>query len=479
MIFNELNLPSNVRSRHINNWTWTYDTMKKHLLFIALFFLYRNISSGQGTDFEKCKNPFPHHTDGVAARLGSMAVDDATVKSYYDPFKIRYFRNDGRGGCYVLNDEEGDQKENLTTSEANGYGMIIEALMAGHDPQAHARFDSLYRFAIRHHAKKTNLLMRWRVPFQSESADERESDTAIDGDLDMAYALFLAAEQWGKTEAFDYRDLAQRTLNEILRLEVDVQGVKLLRGDAANNGKNDWSYNAIRLSDYMPDHFRAFARLTGNKFWLQLIARYEKLFTNIQQHESRPYGLFPDYVIVNNDQYKLALDVKVHKLKKEGMTDGGERNLHGNNYGTNSCRVPWRIATDYLLNADSDKWPAITLQALSTGVRRYTISNSCLLPDMLVLNDDPDSKGHRDNLYRDTLKHSADLNIIGPIYLASLTDPGQKEWKSMLLKQLLNDRPMPCSNNNGSTDRNYYENTLRILFLLSLNNSYWSPTIKN
>jgi endo-1,4-beta-D-glucanase Y len=49
----------------------------------------------------------------------------------------------------------------ITVSEAMGYGMLITAFMAGHDPEAKKYFDGLYRFYKKHPSKNNPRLMAW------------------------------------------------------------------------------------------------------------------------------------------------------------------------------------------------------------------------------------------------------------------------------------------------------------------------------
>src|SRR5262245_61265494 len=99
----------------------------------------------------------------------------------------------------------------ITTSEAHGYGMILFALMAGYDADAKKYFDGMFNMYDKHRSTGNSNLMSWIID-QSESTSA-DSDSATDGDMDIAYALLLAHYQWGSSGAINYIDHAKRIIN--------------------------------------------------------------------------------------------------------------------------------------------------------------------------------------------------------------------------------------------------------------------------
>ncbi|MDU5950620.1 MAG: hypothetical protein E6Z15_26610, partial [Paenibacillus macerans] len=74
------------------------------------------------------------------------------VAEYYDYWKAKYLKHDLKslpGGYYVKGDITGDPDgfTALGSSEGQGYGMIITALMAGYDPEARTIYDGLFKTA--------------------------------------------------------------------------------------------------------------------------------------------------------------------------------------------------------------------------------------------------------------------------------------------------------------------------------------------
>src|SRR5690606_32808307 len=126
-------------------------------------------------------------------------LDRATAE-FYEHWKRSYLK----AGCgpnffYVAATVDPD---NLTVSEAMGYGMLISVMMAGHDPDARKHFDGLLSFVRAHQSALTDGLVAW---YQNRACQDSEGDnSATDGDLDIAYALLLADKQWGSCTGVDY-----------------------------------------------------------------------------------------------------------------------------------------------------------------------------------------------------------------------------------------------------------------------------------
>ena len=103
----------------------------------------------------------------------------------------------------------------MTVSEAHGYGMLITAHMAGHDPKAKAYFDGLYRYFRAHPSKINPELMAWKQGDTGQAVvNVGGVDSATDGDMDIAYALLLADRQWGSDGEINYLAEANRCDHE-------------------------------------------------------------------------------------------------------------------------------------------------------------------------------------------------------------------------------------------------------------------------
>lgn len=264
----------------------------------------------------------------------------AAVKSYYTYWKNTYVKtlSGTRGGYYVAMQGVGpDGDKSITTSEAHGYGMIIFALMADHDPEAKKYFDGFFNVFDNHRSSMSSANMAWIIT----NPDTGRYSSATDGDMDIAYALLLAHAKWGSNDAINYLAEAKRTIQDgIKRSDFNISGRPSL-GDWDRDPHN------TRSSDWMPGHFRAYYAATQDDFWLSATAKVYELVQIIQTNYSPATGLMPDFVIGANPTPapKNYLD--------EGTVD----------FSWNACRNPLRIAIDYGLNGAPEAKSALSKMA--------------------------------------------------------------------------------------------------------------------
>ena len=102
----------------------------------------------------------PHgYAVGSILPTATPAELDRATRSFYDYWKAKYVRPGCGEGELVV--EARTKPTNLTVSEAHGYGMIITAYMAGHDPDAKHQFDAMLRYHRRHQSALTPGIMAW------------------------------------------------------------------------------------------------------------------------------------------------------------------------------------------------------------------------------------------------------------------------------------------------------------------------------
>jgi hypothetical protein len=145
-----------------------------------------------------------------------------------------------------------DGVPNSSVSEGIAYGMIIAAMI---DDQA--LFDAFWGYARRF--LNQNGLMNWYIaPDGSRALGE---GAATDADEDMAWALIMAARQWGRSSSFEqpYLEHAQGLIQSIYRFEVDHErNHMLLPGD-------EWPpKNVFNPSYFAPNQYRLFGEVSGN-----------------------------------------------------------------------------------------------------------------------------------------------------------------------------------------------------------------------
>ena len=225
------------------------------------FFLFSTIVLGLISQlFAQAKMPYPQQNNFTGAIKPTNVTQEemnVSVAAYYDWWKSFYVKEsngvtDG-GGYYVkyrLN-YGGDVK--ITVSEAHGYGMVIFALMAGHDDEAKAYYDGMYNMYDKHRSTINDNLMSWVISESEEVA--KDDDCATDGDMDIAYSLLLADKQWGSDGAINYLEEAKRMITDGIKKSLVDDKNRLRLGDWGTSGK--YLY-ATRPSDWMPGHIESY-----------------------------------------------------------------------------------------------------------------------------------------------------------------------------------------------------------------------------
>ena len=437
-------------------------------------------SAVQNATINECNHPFPvaiHNGYYGAQESDTLTINSKTVKAFYDVWKKKYLKNDSQGRLYVKNDEK--HEHGITTSEAIGYGMMIEALIAGYDPEAHMNFDKLYAYALFNHTTKTKdmplfstNLMGWK---QFKNTGKNANDSAVDGDLDIAYALLLAHEQWDKEGHYYYLDAAKMTLKAIKEQAIDTLNLKVQRGNSDHYFASSYGHNIIRMSDFMPSHLRSFYYYTKEPLWKNLLEANYNRYELVQAKFSPTYGLFPDYIYEpNSDHFSLVSStVPKDTIEAEGLNDGGGfRNFSGENYGYNSCRIPWRIALDYLLNNNAEARKII--DKMNIGIENYADNNACLLTNVIPLKDDLSPALHTKTITALADTDSADLNIVAPFGVAAMIT-SNSAWRHRLYQLIIDKKETRCDNNKKPKKRIYYENTIRLISLIIISYNYWAP----
>ena len=323
----------------------------------------------------------------------------------------------------------------LGVSEGQGFGMVITAFMAGHDPDAKAIFDGLYGYFRAHPSEINRDLMAWRQ--LTGCVSSADSNSASDGDIDVAYALLLADRQWGSAGTIDYRAAALRVIAAIGQDEINPGTMAVKLGDWAIPG--DVMYDDTRTSDFITDHFRSFFAATGDTSWLGVVDRSYALVNTMQSSYSPATGLLPDFI-----RHVSSSPSPAGPNFLESPYDGA--------YSYNACRDPFRLGLDYLLNGDARALH--TVQRLNGFIRAKTW-------------DDPTQirAGYRLNgTAIDTFDIS--LAFTAPFMVGAMVDTGSQAWLNDLWTTV--DTTSMMSND-------YYGNTLKMLAIIVVSGNWWDP----
>ena len=75
---------------------------------------------------------------------------DQAIAAFYNGWKERYVIPDAAKASFASRPMPDRTGKATTVFEGQGYGMVIVALMAGHDPEAQTVFDQLFHYARKH-----------------------------------------------------------------------------------------------------------------------------------------------------------------------------------------------------------------------------------------------------------------------------------------------------------------------------------------
>lgn len=389
---------------------------------------------------QKVQKPFPQHIKYFPGTIKPNRVTqlqlDNSVTGFYDQWKKRFIKNvPDKSESYVWFEGVGKKQ---CVSEGQGYGMIIVALMAGYDPSAKAIYDNLFRYVKSHPSGKSKHLMAWAQYINGKDAD---NTSASDGDIDIAYSLLLADKQWGSKGAINYLDEGKAIIGAIMEHEINHKTWSVLLSDGVESESKD--YFDTRSSDFMPAHFKAFEKATGDKRWYNVVDAGYKLFSYLQDEYSPDAGLIPDFI------------VHVHKKAKPAPPNFLESPYDGY-YNYNACRDPWRIATDYLLTGD--KRSKIIVDKINNWIRETTGNNTYNISAGYTLAGN-DIKG----------RYFEALSFVAPFAVSAMVDEKNQQWLNKVWDYLTAFK---------MKDYDYYDNSIKLFDLIILSGNYWQVTDK-
>ncbi|MEO8415957.1 MAG: glycosyl hydrolase family 8 [Ginsengibacter sp.] len=405
----------------------------KSIISIIIFILINKVSTAQ-----QVLKPFPQHipySTGVIkpSNVSPQQMDDSVGK-FYKKWKGRYVHDDAGPGQYYIW-VEGTVDKNECVSEGQGYGMIVVALMAGYDTDAQKIYNGLYQYYKAHPAKRSPYLMAWA---QTKTFKDVDGSSASDGDMDIAYSLLLANAQWGNNGSINYLAAAQLMIKAIKQQEINHETFSVLLSDAVEPDSED--YYDTRSSDFMPAHFKAFRKANHDNFWNKVVNKNYELFNFMQKEYSPDAGVVPDFIEHVNKKPNAA---RPHYL--ESKYDGA--------YNYNACRVPWRIATDFIMNGD--KRSKEFVEKINTWIRETTQNN----PDNI-------SAGY--TLEGDDIKNRnyEAMSFIASFMVAAMVDANNQAWLNKLWTYVLN----------FNIDQfEYYGNTIKMISMIIVSGNYWAP----
>ncbi|WP_285631542.1 glycosyl hydrolase family 8 [Lentzea sp. NBRC 102530] len=386
--------------------------------------------TGLGYPFGSRKTPY---AAGTLRPSGSTSTLDARIVDYYQRWKAAFVKqNCGNGWYQVISPDA----KFPYVAEAQGYGMVITATMAGADPDAKKIFDGLLKYKLAHPSVHNADLLASEQDTACRSVNG--SDSATDGDMDTAYGLLLADRQWGSAGTYNYRQIAVKNINAIKKSLVNPNTNLLLMGDWS--GPDDSrKYYGSRSSDWMSDHFRAFRTATGDGAWDTIRAKHQDLIAQLQSKYAPNTGLLPDFVQDTNTTPKPA----VGELLEEAEYDG--------KYWYNACRDPWRIGADAALTGDAKSVAAA--RKMNSWIKGKT-------------GGDPNKIATGYQLGGTQIQSGGDSAFVAPFAVAATTDPGSQAWLDALWTKMVNT-PI-------ATDT-YFGASIQLQVMITVSGNHWIP----
>lgn len=406
------------------------------MFFTMLLPLGSGVASAQTTN-----RPFPQHT----AYAGGVIIPnhvtrdrlDEQTRAFYREWKTKYVKQGCGAGRYYVATSDDHGKNTATVSEAHGYGMMIMAIMASEDAEAKTVFDGMYRYFIDHPAAEHPYLMSWKQDDKCRNVEGNNS--ATDGDMDIAYALLLADRQWGSGGAINYRSEAVRVVQAIMLKDVHPADLHILLGSWVLGGDRKFHFGA-RTSDFMTHHLKVFQAATGDARWASVTDKTYSIIAALQNNHSPQTGLLPDFVMDTNSNPKPVRGKYLEKSQDE-------------DYYFNACRVPWRIATDYLMTGDT---------------RAKTAANKINAWIRMRASESPARIRAGYKLNGDNAKNSdfTSMAFVAPFGVGAMVDAQHQQWLNRIWDATVS---LPIS------EQPYYGNTLKMLCLLVMSGNWWAP----
>ncbi len=430
----EVETNNNVNSDLVGNYT---------VIYTAVDAAGNNSSATRTVDVVSVMavaKPFPQQMDYDKLSKPShksQAQLNQAVLTHFNDWKNAYLTESNGttpGGGYYIKMDGDDCSPNTTTSEAHGYGMIVMALMAGEEVNAKLYFDGMFNVYHQHRSIINQHLMSWCIHPSEER--QYDSDAATDGDMDIAYGLLLAHEQWGSNGLIDYLAEAKRIINNGIKVSEMGDDKRILLGDWVTKGSN-YEFGS-RSSDWMTSHLRVFANATSEHYWNEAADKVYEIMDVIRDNYSQTTGLMPDFI-----NGKIPQPAVENYL--EASTDGS--------FSWNACRMPLRIAFD-VAHFDNDK----AREAVSYIVDWIQLKTQGD-PSLIVAGYD---------LQGNALVSYSDMAFTAPMVAAATVANGEhqefinKGWDLM----------------NSSVDNdpnNYYSNSLKLLSMLFVSGNWWQP----
>ncbi|MBN2425703.1 MAG: hypothetical protein JXB44_11815 [Calditrichaceae bacterium] len=304
-----------------------------------------------------------------------------------------------------------------TRVEAVGFGMILTAYFGDKK-----EFDGLYNFYKSKRTENANMMMAWNVSCEGIN----DPGSATDGDIDVAFSLIAAYNQWGG----NYLDEAKQVI-QVIKNSVVVKCDSLLAlapgySKASPKGSAWGGCDLTDIQYYTPAFFRLFAQASGDEDWNKLA---DDTYTILNAAAHPETGLVPDWQSVS------------------GIPGGNSDRVPY--FWYDACRVPWRIALDYIWNGNEQAG------AWCAKVSRWAYGiGPANIKDGYNLDGTDNNDGYHNSAF------------VGGFAVAAMCN--SQEIADVFGAEMTSSR---------LGDDHWFPMSLRSLYLLPITGNFWQPSI--
>ena len=222
--------------------------------------------------------------------------------------------------------------------------------------------------------------------------------------------MLLADSIWGSDGDINYKQTAVDVINDIMEYEVNKTDWILQLGDWVSlSDENDTVYSATRASDFIMQYMPVFAEVTGDERWINVYnSTYTIINSIVDEYET---GILPDFIIKDEKTGKF---IPSSPNFLESDNDGY--------YYYNSCRTPWRISMDYLINKN------MNAKKFADTITKFISEKT---------NGDPYEIKAGYKLDGTAIEDYNDLCFVTPFMLASACDESNKQWHDTIRQTVI------------------------------------------
>ena len=399
--------------------------MKRHFLIAAGVML---ACMGFGQNY-----PFPMNEQGYSYPFGISASNpsNSTIQSKFVAWeKAMYTENSDKTLARIKYDDG-----TSTVSEGIAYGMLIYVYMANAtNTQCQDHFDKLYAYYKKW--ADGNGLMNWKIT-GFDGIASGGNNGATDADLDVALALCMAAKQWESSSKYVYADEAEKLLKIIYDRETfNKNNMRLFKpGDSWDNVGNPCYFTVASVGAFMQAQEKLGFITTRN--WSTV---YKDSHTYLEKTQRG--GVWPNWS-----------DWSYNPTSRSWISDADEKSKEMD-FGWDACRVPWRIAWDYVWfgNESSKNMMAKTIELLDTKGWQNSPNSVGFMTGLT------ENNGYSSIKLRSSESYSAgNVAWTGSVGCAFMVDETRQDNLDKYYSQ-----------NCGKTGGAYYAQTLQVLYMLTM-----------